>query len=138
MNGFLAVLGGISLLVAAMMIVNTLVMAVLERTREIGLLKSLGATDRVVSRLFLTEAGAIGLLGGIGGLILGSVVAHVTNFIANIQIYRESGVRVDLVSFPIWLLAGAIGFAILVSVVAGVYPARRASRVDPVVALRHF
>ena len=138
MNSFLGTIGGISLLVAAMMIVNTLVMAVWERTREIGLLKSMGATDGDVMRLFLTEAGVIGILGGGGGLVLGYVVARVTNALANIQFERVGEVSVDLVAFTIWLILGGMAFALIVSLVAGVYPARRAAKVDPVVALRHF
>ena len=138
MNSFLGTVGGISLLVAAMMIVNTLVMAVWERTREIGLLKSMGATDGDVIRLFLTEAGVIGILGGMGGLVLGYVVAKVTNALANIQFERVGEVSVDLVAFTVWLMLGGMAFALLVSLAAGVYPARRAAKVDPVVALRHF
>jgi putative ABC transport system permease protein len=138
MNSLLGTIGGVSLLVAAMMIVNTLVMAVLERTKEIGLLKSMGATDGDVMRLFLTEAGAIGILGGIGGLVLGYVVARITNVIANIQFERVGEVAVDLVAFRPFLVLGGMVFAVLVSLIAGYYPARRAAKVDPVVALRHF
>jgi ABC-type lipoprotein release transport system permease subunit len=138
MNTFLATIGGISLLVAAMMIINTLVMAVLERTREIGLLKAMGATDLDVMRLFLSEAGIIGMLGGIGGLALGWIVAKITNMIANYQLMRLGEVQVDFVAFPIWLIAGGIAFALIVSLTAGFYPSRRAARVDPVVALRYF
>ena len=138
LNGFLAVLGGVSLFVAAMMIVNTLVMAVLERTGEIGLLKSMGASNGDVMRLFLTEAAVIGLLGGIGGLLLGWVVAEITNLFANMQFQRAGEIQVDLVAFPLWLILGGLLFAVGVSLLAGWYPARRAARVDPVVALRHY
>jgi len=138
MNGLLAMIGGVSLFVAAMMIVNTLVMAVMERTREIGLLKSMGATDTDVTRLFLTEAGVIGIVGGAGGLVLGYVVARVTNAIANIQFERVGEVKIDLVAFSFWLILGGLAFAVFVSLAAGFYPARRAARVDPVVALRHY
>jgi putative ABC transport system permease protein len=138
MNSLLGTIGGVSLFVAAMMIVNTLVMAVLERTREIGLLKSMGATDGDVMRLFLTEASVIGILGGIGGLILGYVVARITNVFANIQFERAGEVSVDLVAFTPLLILGGMAFAVLVSLIAGYYPARRAAKVDPVVALRHF
>jgi len=138
LNGFLAVLGGVSLFVAAMMIVNTLVMAVLERTGEIGLLKSLGASNADVMRLFLTEAAVIGLFGGIGGLVLGKVVAEITNLFANWQFQRAGEIQVDLVAFPLWLILGGLLFAVGVSLAAGWYPARRAARVDPVVALRHY
>jgi putative ABC transport system permease protein len=138
MNGLLAMIGGVSLIVAAMMIVNTLVMAVLERTREIGLLKSMGATDTDVTRLFLTEAGVIGIVGGVGGLVLGYVVARVTNAIANYQFERVGEVKIDLVAFSFWLILGGLAFALFVSLAAGFYPARRAAKVDPVVALRHY
>jgi putative ABC transport system permease protein len=113
-------------------------MAVLERTGEIGLLKSMGATDNDVTRLFLTEAGVIGLVGGVGGLLLGYAVARVTNAIANFQFERVGEVRVDLVAFSFWLILGGLAFAVIASVVAGFYPARRAAKVDPVVALRHY
>jgi putative ABC transport system permease protein len=138
MNSLLGTIGGVSLLVAAMMIVNTLVMAVLERTPEIGLLKSIGATDGDVMRLFLTEASIIGIAGGIGGLIQGYVVARVTNVVANIQFEWAGEVSVDLVAFTPLLILGGLAFALFVSLLAGYYPARRAAKVDPVVALRHF
>ncbi len=138
MNGFLAMIGGVSLTVAAMMIVNTLVMAVLERTSEIGLLKAMGATDMDVTRLFLTEAGVIGVAGGFGGLVLGYAVARITNAIANFQFQRVGEVKVDLVAFSFWLILGGLAFAVFVSLLAGFYPARRAAKVDPVVALRHY
>jgi putative ABC transport system permease protein len=138
MNGLLAMIGGVSLFVAAMMIVNTLVMAVMERTREIGLLKSMGATDTDVTRLFLTEAGVIGIVGGVGGLVLGYTVARVTNAIANIQFERVGEVKIDLVAFSFWLILGGLAFAVFVSLAAGFYPARRAAKVNPVVALRHY
>lgn len=128
MNIFLATIGGISLLVAAMMIINTLVMAVLERTREIGLLKAMGATDVDVMRLFLSEAGIIGLLGGVGGLLLGWVVARITNMIANYQLVKIGEMQIDFVAFPPWLIAGGLAFALLVSLAAGFYPSRRAPR----------
>jgi len=138
LNSFLATIGGISLLVAAMMIINTLVMAVLERTREIGLLKAMGATDLDVMRLFLSEAGIIGLLGGVGGLLLGWLVAKATNMIANYQLTRLGEIEIDFVAFPLWLIFGGLAFGLIVSLLAGSYPARRAARVDPVVALRYF
>lgn len=137
-NGFLGVVGGISLFVASMMIVNTLVMAVLERRREIGLLKALGASNGDVMRLFLTEAVVIGVLGGFGGLILGWIVAQIANAIANFQMARAGDIQLTIIAFPLWLLLGGLGVALLVSVAAGLYPARRAARVDPVIALRQF
>jgi putative ABC transport system permease protein len=113
-------------------------MAVLERTREIGLLKSMGATDSDVMRLFLTEAGVIGIMGGIGGLLAGWIVARITNILMNYHFERIGEVPVDLVAFPFWLILGGVGFALAVSLASGYYPARRAAKVDPVVALRYY
>ncbi len=138
LNSFLAVLGGVSLFVAMMMIVNTLVMSVIERTREIGLLKALGATSNDITRLFLAEAGVIGLMGWLGGLLLGWVVARITNLIVNYGLLTPSDPHIDIVAYPLWLVLGSLGVAVLVSLAAGWYPARRAARVDPVVALRYF
>ena len=98
----------------------------------------MGASNGDVMRLFLTEAAVIGLLGGIGGLLLGWIVAEITNVFANLQFQRAGEIQVDLVAFPFWLIFGGLFFAIGVSLLAGWYPARRAARVDPVVALRHY
>lgn len=133
----LASVGGIALVVAALGIVNTLLMAVLERYQEIGICKALGASDRDMMVMFLTEAGFIGLLGSVGGLALGWTVSWGLEIAINV--YARSRGVVDLLeifSFPPWLLAATVAFSVLVSVVAGVYPAARAARLDPIRALR--
>jgi putative ABC transport system permease protein len=112
-------------------------MSILERYREIGIMKAVGATDGDVQRIFLFESGAIGLLGGLFGLGLGWVVSMVINQVINAFMARQSAPWMDYFLFPWWLCLGAIAFSILVSLLAGVYPTRRAARVDPVVALRH-
>ena len=114
-----------------------MVMSILERYREIGIMKAVGATDGDVQRIFLFESGAIGLLGGSIGLGLGWAVSMVINQVINILMARQGAPRMDYFNFPWWLCLGAIAFSILVSLLAGVYPTRRAARVDPVVALRH-
>jgi putative ABC transport system permease protein len=133
----LAAVGTIALVVAALGIVNTLLMAVLERQQEIGVCKALGASDGDVTLLFLAEAGLIGLLGGLGGLVLGRAVCYGLQLLVNVYA-RRHGVpqHLDIFAFPFWLLAGTTLFAIFVSVLAGVLPARRAARVDPIRALR--
>ena len=133
---FLGCISGIGLVVSLFGIANTMAMAVLERTREIGILKSLGARDRDVGRLFLVEAASIGLLGGLAGLALGAFAGMVVDVVAHAAA-EDLPARVRLVHVPSWLAAGAVLFAVLVSVVAGALPARRASRLDPVTALRY-
>jgi putative ABC transport system permease protein len=117
--------------------VNTLVMAILERRREIGILKALGASDGDVKMLFFTEAGCMGLLGGVIGVVLGWSIGRAINFGANVYLHRQNLPSANLTSVPIWLVAAAIGISILVSLVAGLYPASRAAKLDPVEALRY-
>ena len=133
----LSLIGSIALAVSSLGIVNTMVMSILERTREIGVMKAIGGSDSDVRRIFLVEASAIGVLGGISGVILGWAVGRVINFGANWYIEGQGGPAMNLFSLPIWLIGGAIGFAILVSLLAGSYPARRAARLNPIDALRH-
>ncbi len=137
MDMFLLAVGMIGITVAALGIVNTMVMSILERYREIGVMKAVGATDGDVQRIFLFESGTIGLLGGSIGLGLGWIVSMIINQVINILMARQGAPHMDYFNFPWWLCLGAIAFSILVSLLAGVYPTRRAARVDPVVALRH-
>jgi putative ABC transport system permease protein len=125
------------LTVASLGIINTMVMSILERTREIGIMKAIGGSDGDVRRIFLVEASAIGLLGGITGILLGWLVGRIINFGANYYIVQQGGTPGNLFSLPVWLIAGALGFSLVVSLAAGVFPARRAARLDPIHALRH-
>ena len=134
---FLGIFGSLALAVASLGIVNTLVMAVLERRREIGILKALGASDRDVKKLFFAEAGAMGFLGGVAGVALGSVIGLAINFGTRIYLERHNLPPETVWSAPPWLVAAAIVFAIVVSLVAGLYPAARAAKLDPVQALRY-
>jgi len=133
----LALIGSIALAVSSLGIVNTMVMSILERTREIGVMKAIGGSDADVRGIFLVEAAAIGLAGGVVGIALGWTVGRAINIAANIYIEREGGTAATLFSMPWWLVASAIGFSILVSLMAGSYPAARAARLDPIRALRH-
>ncbi len=133
----LGAIGGIALIVAALGIINTMVMSILERTREIGVMKAIGGSENEIKSIFFIEAGFIGLVGGIFGLGLGWVVTRIANGVANYIVAREGIPHVDFFYIPIWLILGALAFAILVSLLAGLYPAIRAARVDPVTALRH-
>lgn len=134
---FLGLFGSLALAVASLGIINTLVMAILERRHEIGVLKALGAADRDVRQLFFTEAGVMGLFGGVFGVILGWAIGRIINFVANVYLARQNLPNEKLWSVPVWLVAAAIGFSILVSLAAGLYPASRAAKLDPVKALRY-
>ncbi len=134
----LGCLGGIGLLVAFFGIVNTMFMAILERTREIGMLKALGARDRDVRRFFLYEAAAIGLLGALAGLGGGWLLSMLMNLLARTFVLKgERFANWHLFQVSFWMAAGSIAFGVLVACAAGLLPAIRASRLDPVTALRH-
>ncbi|MGA9979463.1 MAG: FtsX-like permease family protein [Candidatus Sulfotelmatobacter sp.] len=134
---FLGIFGSLALAVASIGIVNTLVMAILERRREIGIMKAIGASDGDVKKLFFAEAGAMGLLGGMAGVALGWAIGKVINAGTNIYLRRQSLPADNFWSVPWWLVLFAIGFAVVVSLISGLYPAGRAARLDPVQALRY-
>jgi putative ABC transport system permease protein len=134
---FLGIFGSLALAVASIGIVNTLVMAILERRREIGIMKAIGASDGDVKKLFFAEAGAMGILGGVIGVALGWAIGQVINLATNIYLKRQSLPPEHFWAVPWWLVAFAILFAFLVSLVSGLYPAGRAARLDPVQALRY-
>lgn len=133
----LSLIGSIALAVSSLGIMNTMVMSILERTREIGIMKAIGGSNSDVRHIFLLEASAIGLFGGVAGVVLGWAVGRTINFGANLYIQQQGGTPANLFSLPLWLIAGAIGFSIAVSLAAGLYPAARAARLDPIQALRH-
>jgi putative ABC transport system permease protein len=137
LDGFLAIFGSLALAVASIGIVNTLVMAILERRREIGIMKALGASDSDVRGLFFAEAGAMGLVGGAVGVTLGWVIGRLINFGTNIYLERQHFPPAQIWSVPPWLVLSAITFSIVVSLLSGLYPASRAARLDPVQALRY-
>jgi len=100
-------------------------------------MKAVGASDGDVRALFFAEAGAMGLLGGIFGVVLGWIIGRVINFGTNIYLARQGFSPEHIWSVPFWLVGGALGFAFLVSLLSGLYPASRAARLDPVQALRY-
>jgi putative ABC transport system permease protein len=134
---FLGIFGSLALAVASIGIVNTLVMAILERRREIGIMKAIGASDIDVKKLFFAEAGSMGVLGGAVGVALGWAIGRVINIGTNIYLRRQELPPEQIWFVPWWLVLGAITFAIVVSLVSGLYPASRAARLDPVQALRY-
>jgi putative ABC transport system permease protein len=134
---FLLIFGSLALTVASVGIVNTLVMAILERRREIGIMKAIGASDIDVRRLFFAEAGAMGIFGGIMGVVLGWAIGQVINFGTNAYLKSLSLPPDRFWVVPWWLVAFAILLSLGVSLVSGLYPAGRAARLDPVQALRY-
>lgn len=134
---FLGIFGSLALAVASLGIINTLVMAILERRREIGVLKALGAVDRDVRHLFFAEAGVMGLAGGLFGVLLGWAIGRAIQLGTMIYLKRQGVTPPNIWSVPWWLVLGAIAFAIVVSLASGIYPASRAARLDPVEALRY-
>jgi putative ABC transport system permease protein len=134
---FLGIFGSLALAVAFIGIVNTLVMAILERRREIGIMKAIGASDADIKRLFFAEAGAMGILGGIVGVALGWAIGQVINLGTNVYLKSQSFPAEHFWSVPWWLVGFALLFSFLVSLAAGLYPASRAARLDPVQALRY-
>ena len=136
-NSVLGAIGAIALIVAGLGIINTMVMSILERTREIGIMKAIGGSETEIRMIFFVEASVIGLIGAIFGLVLGWVVTKIANLVMNLQLIPNGVEPVNLFYFPMWLILGAIAFSILISLAAGLYPAMRAARIDPVKALRH-
>jgi putative ABC transport system permease protein len=134
---FLGIFGSLALAVASIGIVNTLVMAILERRREIGIMKALGASDRDVKGLFFAEAGAMGIIGGLAGVALGWTIGHAINFGTNYYLKRLHFPPEQIWSVPWWLVIFAIVFSVIISLLSGLYPASRAARLDPVQALRY-
>lgn len=144
MTLFLAAIAAISLLVGAIGIANTMFTAVLEKTKEIGIMKAIGTKNRDIMTIFLLNSGLIGLVGGIGGIIVGLLASDVINSMAGISTStggRGAGGMLNIlggssvISLP--LIIGALLFAVLIGMIAGAIPAYRASRLNPVDALRY-
>ena len=136
-DSLLGIFGSLALAVATLGIVNTLVMAILERRREIGVLKALGASDSDVQQLFFIEAGVMGFLGGILGVGFGWFLGRAITFGTNVYLKRQNLNPIELSSVPWWLVILALAFAVVVSLAAGLYPASRAAKLNPVDALRY-
>jgi putative ABC transport system permease protein len=135
-TGFIAF---VALLVASLGITNTMLMSILERTHEIGVMKAVGARDRHIQVMFLFEGALIGMLGGFLGLLASWLASFPGDSIARRQIELQTRGTMEgsVFAFPLLLTLGVPLFACLVTTLAAAYPARRASRVDPITALRH-
>ncbi len=134
--------GAIALLVAAIGIANTMAMSILERTREIGLMKAVGATNRDVLAIFLGEAAGIGFIGGAGGVLIGWLAGQGLNVVAVVylaqQAAQQGGVPPSVAVYtPIWLPVFVLLFSVFIGMVSGLYPALRAATMIPVQALKY-
>jgi ABC-type antimicrobial peptide transport system permease subunit len=130
-------IGGIALAVAAIGVVNTMVMAILERTREIGVMRACGATRATIRRLFTVEAGLLGFTGGVLGIAAGYGLTRVANIFINDQLASASIKAKDIIGLEPWLILAVVGSTTVVGALAGLYPAFRAARLNPVEALRY-
>lgn len=141
LQGLLAAIAGVSLMIAAISIANTMVMSIYERTREIGIMKVIGASIRDIRQLFLIEAGLIGAVGGLLGLGLSAVVSHLMNtgdldfFNVNMGWGGTTGGGATSV-IPLWLYGLSFTFASLIGLVSGFLPARRATKISALAAIK--
>ena len=137
--GAMTIVAAVALLVAALGIANTMLMSVLERTREVGIMKAVGAGNGHVQLIFLVEGALIGLVGGTLGLLLGWAASIPGDRWARDMVQRDMKIELkeSLFVFPPWLMLVVVSFAVVVTTLAALYPARRAAKVDPVTALRH-
>lgn len=135
-------IGGISLLVAALSITNTMVMSIYERTKEIGVMKVIGANLKDIRRMFLVEAGMIGFIGG----VIGALISLLLSFLMNTVLYDVismalmqigGGYSTVISVIPFWLVLAAVAFSTLIGVVAGYSPARRAMKLSALESLRN-
>lgn len=145
LQAILGGIGAIALLVAAFGIANTMLMAILERTREIGLMKAIGASNRDVMIVFLGESSGIGIIGGIGGVALGYGLSFVLNLVGrSLQLNQSAqygptdpSMLTEITHTPLWLPIFALVFSALIGIVSGAYPASRAAGLSPIKALKY-
>jgi ABC-type lipoprotein release transport system permease subunit len=138
LQALLGSVGALALLVATLGVANTMMMAIYERTREIGVFKALGATNQEVRRMFTADAVLLGIIGGVVGVILGTLLGRLVDWAGHLYLASEGVTGIGRMSIvPPWLAVGALVFAALIGVLGGIYPATRAARLDPVAALKH-
>ncbi len=133
LTGFLLGVAAISLLVGGIGITNTMYTAVLERTKEIGVMKAVGARNSVVVTIFTVESGLLGLVGGAGGVLIGIGIAKMLEYIA----VNFLATTILQAALPWYLIIGSLAFSFFVGAIAGIVPALRGARIRPVQALRY-
>lgn len=133
----LGLFGLIALFVAAIGMLNTLTISLLERTRDLGLMKALGAADRDIWRLVITESLFFGLAGGLGGILLGFLGGTIVGAIVNSLFRFAGGETLPLFVTPPWFVLVTLFFAASVALITGLFPARRAAEINPLEAIRY-
>lgn len=137
LQAILMFFGVIALVVSAIGMFNTMTITLLERTEEIGIMKSIGATDRAISTMFFVESAIMGFLGGVSGVAIGWLGGMGFNVLINFIAAKLGGQKVSLFYSPLWFILSIIGFSVVVGIMTGFVPARRASKIDPLDALRY-
>lgn len=133
----LMIFGMIALIVSAIGMFNTMTIALLERTEEIGIMKAIGASRWSISLMFIMESTLMGFLGAVGGVLLGLIEGEIFNLLVNLIAERFGGQSVDLFFSPLWFIFTVIAFGAFVGFLTGVFPARKASHIDALEALRY-
>lgn len=133
----LATLGLVALLVSAIGMFNTMTIALLERTNEIGIMRSIGVSRADIQKLFLTESMVMGFLGGVGGILMGILLGEFVNFSFSFLANRLGGTAVNVFVVPWWFVGVILVFSTVVGFLTGIFPALRASKMDPLEALRY-
>ena len=137
--GGMTCVAAVALLVSSLGIANTMLMSVLERRREIGIMKAVGAANWQLQALYVIEGGLIGLIGGLLGLVLAWLISIPGDAWVRSMVRRDMNIDLSgsIFAFPTWIGVTVLGFTIGVTIVAALYPSRRAAKLDPVSALRH-
>ena len=129
-------IGAVSLLVAAIGIANTMMMSIYERTKEIGIMKVFGCDMRNIQGMFLMEAGFIGLIGGVTGLLISYILSVIVNAVVK-NMGSDMGLSGGISYIPPWLALASLVFAVLVGMIAGFFPSLRAMKLSPLAAIRN-
>jgi putative ABC transport system permease protein len=132
----LTILGVVALFVSSIGMFNTMIISLLERTEEIGVMKAIGAKDRDILNIFVVESGLIGFLGGLAGVVIGFSAQVIFSLFFNFIAVQMGGNKLELFLTPWWFVFSLIGMSLVIGILTGWIPARRASRVDPLEALK--
>lgn len=133
----LATFGGIALLVSAIGMFNTMTVTLLERTKEIGIMRTIGASPKDVLLLFVSESIVVGFMGGLSGIVMGVSLGFTVNIMLNVAASQFGGQSVNLFSFPLGFLTFIAAFSAVVGYLTGIFPARRAAQLNPLDAIRY-